>query len=180
MEDTLAHPFPMIRAAGAFLMVSGVFFAFGWISPKLFGLFMSLAFGVGFMAAYTALQLAPDLGPVRWLDVIALGFAFFIEIVALVWMYRVVKDERRADAWVLILVGLHFIPMAVLMGPSALILAAVTTLNGILALRFTAASILPFGLIDSGVKIALGAWIFFAMPTFGAGLNLDGLGLGTL
>lgn len=173
MDALISHPFPMIRAGGAFLIIAGFFFAIGWIFPRLFGLFMTLAFGAGFMAAYTVLQLPPDLGPVGVAHWSVLAFAIALEAVALVWMYRVVKEERRSDAWVLIIVGLHFAPMAVILGPLALALAAATTLNGVLALRAAATPILPFGLIDSGLKVGFGAAMFFAYPTFGAALSLD-------
>jgi hypothetical protein len=180
MEDILTHPFPMIRAGGAFLVVAGVLFGIGWMLPKLFGLFMSLAFGIGFMTAWAVLQIEPDLGPVRWLDVAALALAFALEAVALVWMYRVVKDERRSDAWVLILVGLHFLPMVVLLGPLSLVLVTLTVANGWAALLATRVSILPFGLIDSAIKIGIGVWLFVGYPRWGDVFSLDGLGLGTV
>lgn len=168
------HPFPMIRAGGLFLMVAGAIFALGWIWPKLFGVFLSFGFAAAGMAAWAAYQFDPPLGAVPMGHIGLLAACIVAESIAIVWTYRVVKDERRADAWMLIIVGLHFLPMAPILGPLALGLGAACAINGAVALSAArAAPILPFGLIDSAIKISFGAAMFYLYPTWAAWMRLS-------
>jgi FtsH-binding integral membrane protein len=175
MDAELTHPFPLIRAGGAFLLVAGFLFALGWIWPKRFSIFMAMAFGLGGFCAYGALALPPDLGPPSALHIAVLIGAIAFEIIAVLWIYRTVKDERRQDGWVLFWVGAHFAPMAILLGPLALVLAGLTMANAALALwALRQAPILPFGLADSAIKILIGAALLFVYPRFGAAFALTG------
>jgi hypothetical protein len=154
----------MIRAAGLFLMVAGAVFALGWVWPKRFSLFMSLAFALGGFAAYCAPLFPPRLGPVPGFHYAVLVAAILIENAALIFMYRKVKDERRSDAWLLMIVGAHFLPMAIFGGPLMIGLALACMGNAALALSRPNASITPFGLADSALKIGFGAAMFGLYP----------------
>ncbi|MDX5330992.1 MAG: hypothetical protein LPJ86_07435 [Caulobacteraceae bacterium] len=164
-EAMIDHPFPTIRAAGLFLMGVGAIFALGWVFPRRFTLFMGLAFAVGGFAAYVGYALPPDLGPIRQLDIWVYGLAILAEIVGIALVYRRVEGERAQDAWMLMVVGAHFLPMVLAFGPAALALALACMANAALALRRIDQPILPFGLTDSALKVATGVWLFMAYPT---------------
>lgn len=174
MESVFSHPFPLIRAGGAFLMCAGLVFVIAWLRPKAFTVVMIIAFALAGTMAWLAPQLwGPNLGPPPELHVKVLIAAIVAEMLAIPIAYRLIKDERRADAWMLGIVGAHFLPMAVLLGPLALGLGLACIINAAFALSMRTTPIWPFGIIDSVLKVGFGGAMFFLFPSAMAWLSLS-------
>jgi hypothetical protein len=150
-----------------FLMLIGVALAIAWSFPRRYLLIQNLGFAMAGTAAWFAMQIPPRLGTPSFTDVAVLVLSVVAEVVLIVWMYRRVSDERRADAWVLFIVGAHFIPMSLALGPIAAALGVVCMAIAALALwAFPQRSITPFALGDAAAKVAFGALMFFAYPAW--------------
>lgn len=165
--DTLVQvnwsEYPTVGAAGLFLIGIGLGFVLVWCFPRYYGLWMGLSFGIAAFGAVIGYWLFDHLGMIRPIDIAVYSGAFLLEVIGIFWVSRKYPDERVQDAMILLVVGLHFVPMVLILGPLAGLLALGCTLNALLALRNRHRPILPFGLVDSGLKVFFGGmmvWIY--------------------
>lgn len=157
--------FPLARAGGAFLLASGLFFALTRLDETRWRLWLAAAFIAGMGAATWALTLQPSLGRPSGLHWAALGLGFALEIAGIIWANRrFAHDERKADLAVLIVVALHFLPMAYAIGPLMAVLAAAGAWNAWRAWDRPDLSLRQVGLIDAGLKMATGIALIAAYP----------------
>ena len=165
--DTLVQvnwsEYPTIGAAGLFFIVIGLGFVFVWVFPRYYGLWMAVSFGMAALAAYIGYQIFDHLGPIRPVDITVYAGALVLEVIGVILVSRMYQDERTQDAMILVVVALHFVPMVLILGPLVGLLALCCFGNALIALRKPEIPILPFGLIDSGLKVLFGGmmvWIY--------------------
>jgi hypothetical protein len=60
--------------------------------------------------------------------------------------------------WVLMIVGVHFVPMAVSFGPIFALLGGACIANAALGLLLPTAPYELFGFVDGALKVVVGAW----------------------
>ncbi len=156
-----AHAFPMVRAGGVFILVMGVGVVLGAIVPKARRLLLLLGALIATIAmVLLAARVAAPFGTPTRLQLWFLFGSIAAEAVLVrvaVGLYRA-AGERSLLLAILFAVGLHFLPMAVALGP------------GCAALGVTLCACAGFGLwlrpdiglnklwaLDGIIKIAFGA-----------------------
>jgi hypothetical protein len=173
MLDLPAHPFPLIRSGGLFLILVGTAIVLGGLVPRRRGLL--LAAGGVVAAAVVGLSAGALTRPLGWptrAQILSLLIAVAFEIAAIVWVRHRLRSrgERTAALAILFVVGLHFLPMGVAFGPVIAVLGLATAINSAAGLRlFRAMPLQGFWLADGGLKIAAGALMFWFPPNLAWG-----------
>lgn len=161
LQDTRSniplHPYPMVRAGGLFL----VFFGAGIV----INIFLSGAFLVGIVLAILSLMFSKTLsfGKPKRFQIIALVFAMVLEMVLFFIMIRVLPADIAGSVrlmWILLIVGIHFLPMAISFGPRFGILGILCIVNALTALVLVGAVNEIFLLVDGTLKFCFGLWLF--------------------
>jgi hypothetical protein len=156
---------PVEAVATPFLVAAGLFFAVSRLDAKRWGFWTAVAFAAGAAAATFALTLRPSLGAPTALHWGALGIGIAFEVAGIVWANRrFAEDERKADLAVLIVVGLHFLPMVYAIGPLIGLLGLICVANAALAWVRPHYSTKSVGLVDASLKIAFGLAMAVAHP----------------
>lgn len=169
MMEEFAHPFPLIRGGGLFLISVGLGFLIGWMIPRYW---VPLAVGGfvtgGILSSFGSL-LAPPLGVPTVTQIAALIGAIIFEIVLIIYVNkRFSDDERKLILSILIVVGLHFLIMGISYGPLMAVLGILTVGNAWIGLRYLPQlSLRTFGIVDSLLKIAFGIWMVALFPSWG-------------
>ena len=162
------HVYPMVRSGGLFLALVGL----GLIGGVLFSgnaPVNYVVFFVGVALGVVALMFAGPLSfgsPTR-IQVAALVAAVALEVVLLNIQGRMLPqgtDESVRWLWISMIVGVHFLPMAISFGPRLLALGAICIANAIVGLLLPAVPYEAFGLFDGFAKLAFGIWLFFDKP----------------
>lgn len=156
-SDTLLYPYPMVRAGGLFL----VFFGAGII----INIFLSGAFIVGSILALMSLMLSKKLsfGRPRRFQIMALVLAIVLEMVLFFIMIQVLPADIAEPVrlmWILLIVGIHFLPMAISFGPRFGILGLLCVVNALTALVLIGAVNEIFLFVDGVLKFGFGVWLF--------------------
>ena len=168
MIELQAHPSPLIRAGGLFLLIVGAAIVLGAIFPRrIWQVFVA---GVALASAavgFVAVPLTQPLGTPSRTQLVSLLVALAFEGVAIAWVGRRHRphDERALVLAILAVVGLHFLPMGVAFGPvvAALgLLAAANAGAGLLLFRITPLRV--FWLWDGLLKVTAGAVMFWLAP----------------
>lgn len=126
------HPYPLIRGGGLFLIIIGAMIIAGAPLPrarnKLVAAGLALA---SIVTAIAAPSLAHPLGTPTWQQILVLAGCVLLEMILIQAVVRYVYHlgERTIILSVLLVVGLHFIPMALAFGPIIGILGIMTILN---------------------------------------------------
>ena len=156
--------YPMVRGGGLFLMLIGA----GLIGAIAFsggGLVNYTVFFVGVGVATISLFAARHLSqgsPTR-LQIAALIFAIALEIILFGVMGRTVPRGTAENVrwlWVLMIVGIHFLPMALCFGPRMLLLGGACIANAMVGLLLPHLPYEIFGLLDGCFKLGFGLWLF--------------------
>ncbi len=151
------HPYPLVRSGGLFLILIGAGIV---IDVELNG-----AFIVGSVLALISLLFAKVLSfgkPTR-IQIIALTVAILLEMVLLIILANVsveYMDSQIRLMWILIIVGVHFLPMAVCFGPRLAIVGILCIVNGFLGLIVKNVSNDLFLSVDGALKVGFGLWLF--------------------
>ncbi|CAM3446131.1 DUF6609 family protein [Stackebrandtia soli] len=160
-----AHPFPLIRGGGLFLMCVGAGFLLGWLLPRWW---VPLAIGGGAagIIASGLSALLPSLGTPSWIHIAALAGSIVLEMGLI---YLVVSrykdaDERTMILAILFVVGLHFITMGAAHGPLIAILGVVTAANAAIGWYAKAVPLRVLGIVDALLKLGFGAVMLLAYP----------------
>lgn len=161
----IVTPFPLQRAGGFFLVAAGLFFAVARLDVKRWGIWTGVAFVAGALAASVGLALKPSLGVPSLMHWGSFAFAILFEVAGISWANRrFADDERRADLAVLVVVGLHFLPMAYAIGPLIALLGLACVANASWAWSRPGLSMTTVGIVDAGLKIAFGFAMILANP----------------
>ncbi|MFC5820195.1 DUF6609 family protein [Nonomuraea harbinensis] len=162
--DTAAHPYPLIRGGGLFLLGVGTGFLLSWLFQKYWLQFLIGGFVAGFVGSGLS-ALLPSLGPPSVAQIGGLVGSFVLEAGLIYWVLTKTKgaDYRTVILWILFVVGVHFVPMGLAHGPLISILGVVTMVNAYVGLR-TGAPLRMFGLIDALLKFGFGAVMLFVHP----------------
>jgi hypothetical protein len=162
----LTDRYPMRRAGGAFLVLIGLGLIGGiaFSGPALvnYNIFF-IGAGAGVVSLFFARRLSTN-RPAR-LQVLALVGAILLEIVLFVMMGRLLPRgtaEPIRWLWVSMIVGVHFIPMAVCFGPRFAVLGLACIANALLGLLMPQLPYELFGIVDGGLKVGFGLWSFRA------------------
>jgi len=151
------HPYPLVRSGGLFLVLIG--------AGIIINIALNGAFIVGTVFAIISLMFAKVLSfgkPTR-IQIIALAFAIILEIVLFIIMVNVLPAGIAAPVrliWILIVVGVHFLPMAVCFGPRFAILGILCIVNGLVGLILSNVPSNLFLLVDGALKVGFGLWLF--------------------
>jgi hypothetical protein len=126
------YPYPLIRGGGIFLIIIGAMIIAGALLPRARNILV--AAGLAFASIVTAIAapgLARPLGAPSWQQIFVLAGAVLLEMILIQVVVRYVYHlgERTIILSVLLVVGLHFLPMAVAFGPIIAILGILTILN---------------------------------------------------
>ena len=126
------YPYPLIRGGGLFLIIIGAIIIAGALLPRTRNILV--ATGLAFASIVTAIaapSLAHPLGVPSWQQILVLAGSVLLEIILIQVVVRRVYHlgERTIILSVLLVVGLHFLPMAVAFGPIIGILGILTILN---------------------------------------------------
>jgi hypothetical protein len=167
MQEVLAHPLPLIRGGGLFVICVGLGFLPGWIVPRVWLPCAIAGFVTGMVASAMSPALQPPLGDPSRLQVAALITAIVVEIV-LTW-YVVARfgggNERTFILSILLVVGFHFIIVGPAHGLLMALLGLLTMLNAVIGMySATSVPLQAFGIIDSMLKIGFGVWMLAFYP----------------
>lgn len=151
------HPYPLVRSGGLFLLLIGAGII---IDTALKGAFL-----VGTLFAVLSLMFSKVLsfGKPTISQLAALAVAIVLEIVLLIIMVNVLPADISRHIrlmWVLIIVGIHFLPMAVCFGPRLLIIGLLCIVNGLIGLILNNLPSDLLLLIDGVLKVGFGLWLF--------------------
>ena len=152
------HPYPLVRPGGLFLTLFGV----GIIGGVLFNDVVLLV-GAGLAIVSFVFAKALSFGKPTRIQILALAIAIVLELVLIILMGRILPpgtEESVRLMVVLIIVGLHFLPMAISFGPRLFGLGALCILNVSAGLFLTSVAAELFLLLDGALKIAFGVWLF--------------------
>lgn len=155
------HKYPMVRRGGLFLMLLGLAMIGGVVFAGS-GLVNNAVFFSGVAVATVSLFVTRQLSygkPTRT-QVIALVGAICLEILLMNIVGRTVAHDLRIRwLWALLVVGAHFLPMALAFGPRMLLLGALCIANAAMGLAFASISFLPVVLFDGALKVGFGMWM---------------------
>jgi len=152
--------YPMARRGGLFLVLIGA----GLIAAiALSGdaLVSYPVFFAGLGLAVLSLLVSGRLsdGPPTRAQLLALVAALALEVALFAMLPRVLPPGTPESArwlWVLIIVGVHFVPMAVSFGPLFLLLGGACISNAALGLLLPEVPFELFGLVDGAFKLFVG------------------------
>ena len=126
------YPYPLVQSGGLFLIIMGAMMIAGASLPRARNIL--IAAGLAFASLITALaapSLTRPLGTPSGLQILVLAGSVLLEMVLIQVVVRHVYHlgERTIVLSVLLVVGLHFLPMALAFGPIIGILGILTILN---------------------------------------------------
>jgi hypothetical protein len=163
-----SYPYPIARSGGLFLLIIGV----GLLAAVVLSGSALVNYGVFFAAvavAIASLFFAKGLsfGPPTRLQLAALIFALTLEGALFALMGRLLPpgtEEQVRWLWVSIIVGVHFVPMAISFGPLLLALGVGCIATAAVGLMMPSVPYEVFGVIDGMLKVAIGAWLLSVKP----------------
>jgi hypothetical protein len=160
LDLAYAHTYPLVRSGGLFLMIAGLGMIAGAAVPHrrttVLAVFLLVA---ALLTAMFAHALSAPFGIPTSLQVGCLVGAVLLGmglIAMVVRRYRT-KGIRTVMLAVLMVVGVHFLPMAVAFGPLLLLLAALVCLNSACGLLTPALSLNLLWFLDGAAKFGVGA-----------------------
>lgn len=150
------NSYPLVRSGGLFLILIG--------AGIIVDVFLSGAFIIGTVCAIVSLMFAKFLSfgkPTR-IQIIALSLAIILEVVLFIILFNVLPAATSSVRllWILMIVGIHFLPMAITFGPRFGIAGALCIVNALAGLTFSNAPTELFLIIDGALKVVVGTWLF--------------------
>jgi Family of unknown function (DUF6609) len=165
-----SHSYPLARSGGLFLLIIGAGLLAA-IALSGSALVNYTAFGAALASAIVSLFFARRLSfgsPTR-AQVAALVFALTLQGALLALMIRLLPpgtEERIRWSWVSMIVGIHFIPMAVSFGPTLAVLGGGCIATAVAGLRMPGVPYEVFGVVDGLLKVVAGAWLLSSRSRF--------------
>lgn len=167
--------YPIVRSGGLFLLIIGAALlaaiAASGDAPMNHGVFYA-----ALAAALLSLLLAGrlSLGSPTPLQIGALVFALALQGALIVLQGRLLPPttpEHVRWLWVSLIVGVHFLPMAVAFGPRMLLLGGACIATALVGLAVPTVTYEAFGIVDGVPKVGFGAWLFSTKAAFVGGLH---------
>ncbi|MEU7897357.1 DUF6609 family protein [Nonomuraea sp. NPDC049152] len=161
-----AHPYPLIRGGGLFLLFLGLGFLLSWLFRKNWLPFVIGGFATGLTASGLS-ALLPSLGSPSFAHIAGLAGAIVLEMGLIYLVISRYRDagERTLILAILVVVGLHFLPMGLAHGPLIFLLGIVATINAFIGLKVARdVPMQVFGVVDALLKIGFGAVMLFVYP----------------
>ena len=162
--DRPEHPYPLAPSGGLFLSLVGM----GLIAAVAFGgdkvadlQIFFVGVGLGIVALMFASKLS--LGKPTRVQIGALVAAIALEVIIFNVQGRMLPlgtDEWVRWMWISMIVGVHFLPMAISFGPRLLVLGAICIAISIAGLSFPRLPGEAFLLMDASAKLVIGFWLF--------------------
>lgn len=156
--------YPMARSGGLFLILIGaallcaiLFSGRALVSYNIF--FVGAALAVVSLLASSRFSV----GSPSSLQIAALAFAISLEVILFIALVRNLPPatpEPTRWLWVSIVVGIHFLPMALSFGPRMLLLGLACIADGVVGLLLPNVAFEFFGTIDGFLKLGIGFWLF--------------------
>jgi uncharacterized protein DUF6609 len=159
-----SHRYPIARSGGLFLVLIGAGLLAG-IAFSGNALVDYRVFFGGVAAATLSFFFAKRLsfGSPTWPQIAALIFALALEGALFGLTGRLLPpgtEEHVRWLWVSVIVGVHFIPMAICFGPRMLLLGAACIATAVAGLMLPSTPYEVFGVVDGMLKVVVGAWLF--------------------
>ena len=126
------YPYPLIRSGGLFLIIVGAMIIAGASLPRARNILVAAGLALAsIVTAIAAPGLTHPLGTPSGLQILVLAGSVLLEMILIQAVVRYVYHlgERTIVLSVLLVVGLHFLPMAFAFGPIIGILGVLTILN---------------------------------------------------
>jgi hypothetical protein len=162
MVNEAVTAYPMMRGGGLMLICVGVGFLIAWFSGSRWYVPAIVGAVLGLISTGLAGLFSPPLAAPSGLQIGALVLAILVETVLIILVVRKYgAEQERLILAVLLAVGAHFFIMIPSFGPAIGALAVLTVANALAGWRWPRR--LPWRLvacIDSGIKIAVGSWMF--------------------
>ncbi len=160
----MPYPYPMAPSGGLFLALVGL----GLIAAVAFsgdGLADLRIFFVGVGLGLVALMFAGplSLGKPTGVQVGALVAAIVLEVILFNVQGRMLPPGTAPSVrwmWISMIVGVHFLPMAISFGPRLLALGAICIAISVAGLTLPGIPAEAFLLMDGSAKLVIGAWLF--------------------
>jgi hypothetical protein len=162
-----AHPFPLIRSGGLFLLLVGLSITAGAVAPRrLWASFIACVIIASAVVALTAIRLTAPLGRPTAFQLESLLVAVCIEGIAIGWLgsRQRAATERQRILSILLVVGGHFFLMAPALGPLVVVLGLSSVVNAAAGLRATTTPWATFWVIDGVLKAGIGGIMFWYAP----------------
>ncbi|WP_157244901.1 DUF6609 family protein [Nonomuraea typhae] len=165
LEPLLAHPYPLIRGGGLFLLFLGLGFLLSWIFRTRWLVFVIGGFATGLTASGLS-ALLPSLGSPSFAHIAGLAGAIVLEMGLIYLTVTRFKDagERTLILAILFVVGVHFLPMGLAHGPLIVVLGLLLMANAVAGLKLTRVPMQVFGILDALLKMGFGAVMLLAYP----------------
>src|SRR5438132_10671432 len=157
------HPFPMVRSGGLFVLLVGL----GILAGAILGehhLIPPLIAGASLAVIAQSVfrnRLVRPLGTPTRFQVMTLIGAIVLEmiLVTLVAYAFHFHQSRSFWLWILLVVGIHFLIIAMAQGKLLVVLGVACVANAILGLWLPQVPLVVFWFIDGLMKIVVGAWM---------------------
>lgn len=166
-RSATAHPYPLVRGGGLFLVLVGISIVVGALRPSV----RETSWRTGLLVAtvittIAAPGLARTLGKPTLKQIVALVAAVVLEVVLIPVLIRATRHrgERTLVLSVLLAVGLHLVPMAVAFGPVVAGLGFLTMVNAAVGLwGLPQARLSQLWFVDGLLKVVGGAAMLFSV-----------------
>ena len=158
-DPSYAHAFPLVRAGGVFLAIVGMGIIIGGVLPRIRGAMLAVsALTAAVVTTLLAHRLAAPFGAPTALQVWSLVGAVALELALIPLVVRRfrLKGPRTVTLAVMLVVGVHFLPMALAFGPVMWILALLVCLIGVGGLVISRLPIHALWAMDGIAKLGVG------------------------
>ncbi|MCE2723582.1 MAG: DUF6609 family protein [bacterium] len=162
MVNEAVTAYPLMRGGGLMLICIGIGFLVAWFSGSRWYVPAVIGAVLGLLSTGLAGTFSPPLPAPSSLQISALVLAIVVETVLVVLVIRrYAADQERLILAVLMAVGVHFFIMIPSFGPAIGALAVLTVANSLAGWHWhKRLSWRLVGCVDSGLKIAVGSWMF--------------------
>ena len=162
------YPYPLIRGGGLFLTIIGAMIIAGALLPKARNILVAAGLALAsIVTAIAAPSLARPLGTPSWQQILVLAGSVLLEMTLIQVVVRSVYHlgERTIILSVLLVVGLHFLPMAVAFGPIIGLFGILTILNAGAGLWLRSnMNLSSLWFFDGLLKLTCGILMLVVMP----------------
>ena len=167
--------YPIVRCGGLFLLIIGAgllaAIAASGDAPVNHGVFYA-ALAAALLSLFFARRLS--FGSPTPLQIGALVFALALQGALIVLQGRFLPPttpEHVRWLWVSLIVGVHFLPMAIAFGPRMLLLGGACIATALVGLSLPSVPYEVFGIVDGALKVGFGAWLLATKPGVVGGLH---------
>lgn len=157
---TYAHAFPLVRAGGLFLGIVGMGIIIGGVLPRLRDATLAVSGVIAAVATtFLAHRLAAPFGTPTALQVWSLVGAVALELALIPLVVRRLRSRgpRTVTLAVMLVVGIHFLPMALAFGPVMWVLALLACTIGVAGLVMSRLPLNALWVLDGIAKLGAGA-----------------------